>query len=41
LYWYVLYPFHEIIFSGMLEAIARAVGRPIISGPDRFTRRIA
>lgn len=41
LYWYLLYPFHEMIFSGMLRAIARAVGRPIVSGPERFTRRIS
>jgi len=41
LYWYLLYPFHEMIFSGMLRAIARAVGQPIISGPERFTRRIS
>jgi uncharacterized protein YbjT (DUF2867 family) len=41
LYWYLLYPFHEMIFSGMLRAIARAVGQPIVSGPERFTRRIS
>jgi hypothetical protein len=41
LYWYLLYPFHEMIFSGMLRAIAQAVGRPIVSGPERFTRRIS
>ncbi len=41
LYWYLLYPFHEMIFSGMLRAIAGAVGRPIVSGPERFTRRIS
>lgn len=41
LYWYLLYPFHEMIFSGMLRAVARSVGRPIVSGPERFTRRIS
>jgi uncharacterized protein YbjT (DUF2867 family) len=41
LYWYLLYPFHEIIFAGMLQAIAKDVGRPIVSGPIRFTRRIS
>ena len=41
LYWYLLYPFHEMIFSGMLRAIARAVGQPIVSEPERFTRRIS
>jgi hypothetical protein len=41
LYWYLLLPFHEMIFGGMLRSIARAVGRPIVSGPERFTRRIS
>lgn len=36
LYWYLLYPFHQCIFRGMLEGIARAVGKPMIQGPDRF-----
>jgi hypothetical protein len=37
LYWYVLYPFHQWIFRGMLQGIARAAGKPVIQGPDRFT----
>ena len=41
LYWYVLYPFHEWVFYGMLAALARVVGRPIIRGPERFTPRIS
>ncbi len=41
LYWYLLYPFHEVIFRGMLQAIAKDVGRPIVTGPERFTRRIS
>jgi len=41
LYWYLFYPFHEMIFSGMLRAIARAVGQPIVSGPERFIRRLS
>jgi len=40
LYWYALYPFHEWVFYGMLKAIARVVGRPVIRGPERFTPRI-
>jgi hypothetical protein len=28
LYWYMLHPFHRLIFDGMLEAIARAAERP-------------
>jgi hypothetical protein len=26
-YWYVLYPFHRLVFSGMLRGIARQAGR--------------
>jgi uncharacterized protein YbjT (DUF2867 family) len=36
LYWYSLYPFHQWVFSGMLKGIAKAVGKPLIQGPDRF-----
>lgn len=38
-YWYALYPFHRLIFSGMLRGIAGAVGRPVVHGPERFTSR--
>jgi uncharacterized protein YbjT (DUF2867 family) len=40
LYWYSLYPFHEKIFFGMLKAIAKAIEKPIVSGPERFTPRL-
>jgi uncharacterized protein YbjT (DUF2867 family) len=40
LYWYGLYPFHEWIFYGMLKSMARTVGRPVVSGPQRFTPKI-
>jgi len=40
LYWYIFYPFHERIFFGMLRAIARAIEKPIVSGPERFTPRL-
>lgn len=36
-YWYVLAPFHELIFAGMLRNMARSMGRPITAGPERFT----
>jgi len=36
LYWYVLYPFHEWVFRGMLKGIAKAVGKPVVKGPERF-----
>ena len=41
MYWYVLYPFHQWVFSGMLKGIAKASGRPIVRGPDRFAPRRA
>jgi len=41
IYWYGLYPFHEIIFFGMAKAIARATQQPICGKPRRFTPRIA
>jgi uncharacterized protein YbjT (DUF2867 family) len=40
LYWYVLYPFHQWIFSGMLQGIAKAIQKPILDGPERFTPKI-
>ncbi len=40
LYWYTLYPFHEKIFFGMLKGIAKAIEKPIVSGPERFTPRL-
>jgi uncharacterized protein YbjT (DUF2867 family) len=39
LYWYTSYPFHKWVFRGMLKGIAKAVGKPIIQGPDRFAPR--
>ncbi|MGE5842048.1 MAG: SDR family oxidoreductase [Deltaproteobacteria bacterium] len=38
-YWYILYPFHEWVFQGMLKGIAKAVQKPIVQGPDRFAPR--
>ncbi|MGD8294391.1 MAG: SDR family oxidoreductase [Desulfobacterales bacterium] len=40
LYWYILYPFHQWIFFGMLKAIAKSINKPIISGPERFTPKL-
>lgn len=40
-YWYALYPIHQWIFSGMLREIARAIGKPLITPPQRFTPAIA
>jgi uncharacterized protein YbjT (DUF2867 family) len=40
LYWYSLYPAHQWLFRGMLRAIARAVRKPVLRGPERFTPKI-
>lgn len=34
-YWYALAPAHVVIFKGMLEQIAAAIGRPIVTPPTR------
>lgn len=39
LYWYILFPFHEWVFREMLKGIAKAVGKPVVQGPDRFAPR--
>jgi uncharacterized protein YbjT (DUF2867 family) len=36
LYWYALEPFHHWVYRGMLKAIAQAVGKPIVTGPERL-----
>jgi uncharacterized protein YndB with AHSA1/START domain len=40
LYWYVLYPFHVWLFGGMLRNISKALGKPILKGPERFTPKL-
>jgi uncharacterized protein YbjT (DUF2867 family) len=40
LYWYSVYPLHNYVFSGMLRGLAQKTGRPIISGPERFTPKL-
>ncbi len=40
LYWYILYPAHQILFRGMLKTIAHSVGKPVLSGPVRFTPKL-
>ena len=40
LYWYVLYPFHQWIFYGMLKAIAKSIQKPLASDPERFTPKV-
>ncbi|MFP3868360.1 MAG: SDR family oxidoreductase [Desulfobacteraceae bacterium] len=36
-YWYSLYPFHKWIYQGMLQALAQATGKPIVTGPEMIT----
>jgi uncharacterized protein YbjT (DUF2867 family) len=33
-YWYSLVPFHHWVYRGMLAALAAAVGKPIVKGPE-------
>ena len=40
LYWYALYPAHQWVFGGMLRALARSLGQPLLEGPDRFAPRL-
>lgn len=40
LYWYALYPFHQWVFRGMLHNLAKALGKPIIMKPRRFTPKL-
>ena len=35
LYWWVITPLHDLVFSGMLRGIARASGGSIVEGPQR------
>lgn len=36
LYWYVLYPFHRLLYPNLLKAIGKAIGKPIVQGPERL-----
>ena len=40
LYWYALYPFHQMIFRGMLRALARTAGGTVAGRPRRFTPKL-
>jgi len=40
IYWYVLYPFHQWLFSGMLKSIAKLTGKRISHSPERFTPKL-
>lgn len=35
-YWYVLLPFHNLLFGGMLKAVSRKVGDLVMGAPQKF-----
>jgi uncharacterized protein YbjT (DUF2867 family) len=35
-YWYSVFPFHHFVFNGMLRGIARAIGKPVLRGPEHI-----
>lgn len=37
LYWWVLYPVHRWLYSGMLRKIAARTGAAVLAGPENFT----
>ncbi len=39
LYWYGFDPFHRLLYPRMLKAIARAIARPIVQGPQLVVDR--
>ncbi len=40
LYWYVLYPFHQYVFTSMLKGMVAASGLKFVTRPERFTPKI-
>jgi uncharacterized protein YbjT (DUF2867 family) len=36
LYWYLFDPFHRILYPNLLRAIGRAIGKPIVLGPEKI-----
>ena len=39
LYWYVLVPIHRLLYPNLLKAISRTIGKPILEGPERISRK--
>lgn len=37
-YWYAVSPFHRIVFTGMLQAMAERLGKKILEGPKRIKK---
>ena len=40
LYWYILYPFHEYLFSHMLMGMVRSENLELLTPPERFTPKL-
>jgi len=40
MYWHSMYPFHQRIFTGMLQAMAKTIGKPILKRPERFIPKL-
>lgn len=40
LYWYFFYPWHQVLFKGMLSGITKESRASIIKGPERFSPRL-
>ena len=40
IYWYAFYPFHQLVFAGMLKSIAKQSGKALLQGPTRFTPKL-
>jgi hypothetical protein len=36
LYWYAVYPLHQLVFNGMLRGIVRRIGKPVTCNPERI-----
>ncbi len=34
-YWHAVSPLHSLVFMGLLKAIARSIGKPVLRGPER------
>lgn len=35
-YWWAVYPLHSWVFAGMLRGLAKATGRPVVDGPEKY-----
>jgi hypothetical protein len=41
LYWYSLFPIHLWVYRGMVQALAAAGGKPVLSRPEQFVPALA